>query len=60
MHKHTAINFTKISNEQTNELTTVVKETIAKSFVSFKTFTTADLWNIQRRDKTSIKRRHLI
>ncbi len=59
MKKQTEINFVKISEEQTNNLTTVVSETIATDFVPFKTFTTADLWNIQRRGKTIMNRRHL-
>ena len=59
MKKQTEINFVKISEEQTNKLNTVISETIATDFVPFKTFTTADLWNIQRRSKTMINRRHL-
>ena len=59
MKKNTEINFSKISKEQTNTLTTVVSESIAMGFVPFKTFTTADLWNIQRRSKTITNRRHI-
>lgn len=59
MKKQTEINFSKISKEETNKLTTVVSETIATDFVFFKTFTTADLWNIQRRSNTIRNRRHL-
>ncbi len=59
MKKQTEINFAKISKEQTNKITTVVRESIAMDFVPFKTFTTADLWNIQRKSKTMRSRRHL-
>ncbi len=59
MKKQTEINFVEISKEQTNKLTAVVSETIAMDFVPFKTFTTADLWNIQRRSNTMRNRRHL-
>ena len=59
MKKQTEINFLKINKEQTDFLTTVVSETIATDFVRLKTFTAADLWNIQRRGKTIINRRHL-
>ena len=60
MKKQTEINFAKISKEQTNKLTTVVSEMIAKDFVPFKTFTSVDLWNIQRRSKTMVSRRYSI
>ena len=59
MKKETEINFAKISNEQAEALVTVVKETIAMDFTAYKTFTTADLWNIQRRSNTTSNRRHL-
>lgn len=53
MNKQTEINFSKISKEQTNDLTTVINETIAMDFVPVKSFTIIDLWNIQRRSKTT-------
>jgi hypothetical protein len=59
MKKQSGINFAKISKKHSNELTTVVRESIAMDFVSFKTLSIADLWNIQRRNKTMINRRHL-
>lgn len=59
MRKQTEMNFPKISKEQTNTLTTVVNESIALGIAPFKTFTTADLWNIRRRSNTMINRRHL-
>jgi hypothetical protein len=52
MKKQTEINFSKISNQQTNDLTTVINETIAMDFVPVKSFTIVDLWNIHRRSKT--------
>lgn len=59
MKKQTEINFAKISKEQTNKLTAVVSESKAIGFVPFKTFTTADLWNMQRTGYTMKNRRHL-
>ena len=59
MKKQTTINLLKMNKEQTDYLTTVVSETIATDFVPLKLFTAADLWNIQRRGKTIMNRRHL-
>ena len=59
MKKQTEINFSKISKEQINTLTTVVSEYIAKDYVPFKTFTTIDLWNIRRKSNSIRNRRHL-
>ena len=59
MKKQSNNNFTQISKEHTNELTTVVNETLAVGFVPVKTFTSFDLWNIQRRSKTMMYRRHV-
>jgi hypothetical protein len=53
MNKQTEINFSKISKGQTNDLATMVNETIAKDFIAVKSFTIVDLWNIQRRSKTT-------
>jgi len=41
-----------LSKEQLKELTNQVKETLAEGFISTKTFTAVDLWNIHRRRKT--------
>ena len=57
MKKQTEINFSKLSKEQTNNLTTVVKETIVTNFVPVKNFTVVDLWNIRRKSKTTIDSR---
>lgn len=59
MKKQTDFTFVKMSKEQSNELTTIVNETIATDFVTAKSFTVADLWNIQRRSKTRINSRYL-
>ena len=59
MKKQAEINLSKITKEQTKKLTTVVSESLAMDFVPFKTFTTADLWNIQRRSKPMVNRKHL-
>lgn len=56
MKKQSEINFTQISKEHTKELTTIVKETL----VPVRRLTPADLWNIQRRSKTMMNRRHLV
>jgi hypothetical protein len=52
--------FTYLSNEQVNNLTSIVKETLAKgvSPISSKTFSAADLWNIQRQKKGLLQRRY--
>ena len=50
--------FSPISKEQTEKLTTVVNETIALGLSQVKTFSTADLWNIQRRGRTMMSRRN--
>jgi hypothetical protein len=52
MNKQTEINFSKINEEQTNDLTTVINQTIAMDFIPIKSFTIVDLWNIHRRSKT--------
>jgi hypothetical protein len=51
--------FALISTEQVKNLTSVVKETLAIDFnySKNKTFTAADLWNIQRQGKSRIQRR---
>jgi hypothetical protein len=59
MKKQTEIHFSKISKENTNDLTKVVNETIAIDFISVKSFSIVDLWNIQSRSKTRFNRRHL-
>lgn len=47
-----------ISKEETKRLTTVVNETIAFDVNVVKSFTAADLWNIQRSRRSSLQRRH--
>lgn len=51
MKTQTEINFTKISKEHTNALTSIVKETLAVDIVPVKTFTIVDQWNLQRKSK---------
>jgi hypothetical protein len=60
MKKQTTTRFSPISNEQTEKLTTVVKETLAIGISHVKTFSTADLWNIQRRSRTLMSRRSFV
>jgi hypothetical protein len=57
MKKQTTNQFSPISKEQTEKLTTVVKETIALGLNHAKTFSAADLWNIRRRGRTMMSRR---
>jgi hypothetical protein len=59
MKKETNFNFANISKVQTNELTSIVKETLAMDFVPSKSFTVVDLWNIQRKSKTTMNSRKL-
>ncbi|MEO5893263.1 MAG: hypothetical protein ABIQ31_23635 [Ferruginibacter sp.] len=53
--------FNKFSRETLADLTKEVRETIAVglSLSGKKTFTAADLWNIQRRRKSMVQRRFL-
>lgn len=59
MKKQSTSLFSQISKEQFENLTSVVKETLANGFnlAATKTFTTADLWNIQRQSKMRNQRR---
>ena len=57
MKKNSENNFAPLSQEQVKNLTTVVKETVAVGFSQPKSFTTIDLWNIQRRSRTMMQRR---
>ena len=59
MKKETNFNFANISKIQSTELTTIVKETITLDFIPAKNFTVVDLWNIQRRSKTTMNSRKL-
>ena len=59
MKKQSENTFASFSKEYTENLTTVVKETLAVEFTHLKTFSTADLWNIQRRGRTMYQRRFL-
>ncbi len=58
--KKQSTQFAQISKEQTEKLTTVVNETLAVSYSQVKTFSTADLWNIQRRSRTIMNRRSFV
>ena len=50
--------FTAISKENVQNLTSIVKETLAAGFnMPSKTFTAAQLWNIQRQGKSRTQRR---
>ena len=58
MKKQTTNNFTQISKEETGKLTSIVSETLDNGFSQAKTFSSADLWNIQRRSRTMMQRRN--
>ena len=58
MKKQSTNQFSPISKEQTEQLTTVVNETIALGVIPVKIFSSADLWNIQRRGRTMMSRRN--
>ena len=49
--------FNTISNTETKNLTTVVGEALAIILNSYKPFTAAEMWNIQRRKRSFIQRR---
>ncbi len=49
--------FTRISDAQTSNLTTVVTETLSFEINKKKTFTAAELWNIQRQKRSFVQRR---
>ena len=60
MKKQTTNQFSPISKEQTEKLTTVENETLALGLSQVKTFSTVDLWNIQRRSRTIMSRRSFV
>lgn len=60
MKEQTNVNFAKMSKEQLTALTTTVKETAAADFIAGKSFTTIDLWNIQRSSKVRTQKKHLV
>lgn len=49
--------FTAISTAEAKKLTTVVAETLALNINSHKLFTSAEMWNIQRRRRSFTQRR---
>ena len=59
MKKNSNTLFATISSTVVENLTTIVKETLANGFNApkSKTFTSADLWNIQRQGKSRTQRR---
>lgn len=59
MKKQSTTLFATKSTEQLENLTSVVNETLATgiNLPKSRIFTTADLWNIQRQDKSRIQRR---
>ncbi len=51
-------NFSPLTKVETEKLTTLVNETLAVEFIKPKSFSPADLWNIQRRSRTMTQRRY--
>lgn len=49
--------FTSISKTETAQLTSIVAETLASVNKGTKSFTAADLWNIQRQKRSFVQRR---
>ncbi len=51
-------NFSPLTKVETEKLTNVVSETLALEFTQPKSFSPADLWNIQRKSRTMTIRRY--
>ena len=59
MKKQSSTQFSQLNREDLSSLTVIVKETLATdtSMKMRKTFSAADLWNIQSQKKTFTQRR---
>lgn len=51
--------FKAISKNEAEQLSTVVNELVSMETQQVKSFTVADLWNIQRQKKVIVRRRYL-
>ena len=53
---------TALGTEQVTSLTNIIAETLAPNYKApaGKSFTAAELWNIQRQKKTITHRRHIV
>jgi hypothetical protein len=60
MKKQTTNQFMPLSAKDREQLTTVVNETVAMEHHQAKSLSSADLWNIQRRSRTMMQRRHYV
>lgn len=60
MKKQTAIKFAPLNRLHSENLTKVVNETLALEFAGNKSFSTVDLWNIQRKGRTMLSRRNYV
>jgi hypothetical protein len=58
MKKQTNNQFSPLTKVETGKLTTVVNETLAQEFSQPRSFSSADLWNIQRKSRTMTMRRY--
>ena len=57
MKKQSTTQFSQISKSETEKLTAVVNETITLGVIPVRVFSSADLWNIQRRGRTMMSKR---
>ncbi len=58
MNTQTKSSISTLSKADSTHLTTVVNETIAFVSKEIKSFTAADLWNIQRQKRSFVPRRY--
>ncbi|MFZ1529954.1 MAG: hypothetical protein WAT19_14455 [Ferruginibacter sp.] len=58
MNTQTTQVFTSLSKEEKQQLTSIVNETLAFGINQKKSFSAADMWNIQRQGKTAMQRRY--
>ncbi len=62
MKKNSKTLFARLGENEVDKLATIVEETIALDFHPVqpkKTFTAADMWNIQRQRKSPVQRRFI-
>ena len=59
MKKQSNVLFAQITKQNVDNLTSIVKETIATGLTSVtnRTFSAADLWNIHRQKRSFVQRR---
>ena len=63
MKKNSATLFARLGENEASKLTTIVDETLAVDFQQSspkRSFTAAELWNIQRQRKSPLQRRFIL